>query len=69
MDCSKRVCDFLLPDGQRWNEQRLRQFFFDGDVDDILRTTIGRPGSTDFQAWNFTNNGIFAVKLAYHLAV
>jgi hypothetical protein len=48
---------------------RRSTIFYEVDANDILRTTVGRPGSLDFQARNFTKNGLFSVKSAYHLAV
>jgi hypothetical protein len=64
-----RVCDFMLPDGQGWDEDKLRQFLPEPDVSDILRIPTGWLGSQDVPAWNFTKSGIFSVKSAYHLAV
>jgi hypothetical protein len=64
-----RVCDFMLPDGQGWDEDKLRQFLSEPDVSDILRIPTGWLGSQDVPAWNFTKSGIFSVKSAYHLAV
>jgi ribonuclease HI len=61
------VSDLLLPDGQGWNEALLNDVFFDGDVADIVKTPVGRAGSEDYIAWNYTKNGIFTVKSAYHL--
>jgi hypothetical protein len=63
------VKDFILPGGGAWNETKLREFFHDDDVTDILCTSVGRPGSEDFLAWNHSKSGLFSVKFAYHLAV
>jgi hypothetical protein len=57
-----------LPGGGAWDEHKLRAFFFDEDVHDILNTRVGRPGANDFIAWNFKKNGLFSVKSVYHLA-
>jgi ribonuclease HI len=61
------VEDLLLPDGQGWNEQKLRATFFEVDVSDILKIPIGRAGTDDYIAWNYTKNGMFSVRSAYHL--
>jgi hypothetical protein len=66
MEISK-VEEVLLDGGQGWNESRLREVFFDGDVDDILKIPVGRAGTEDYLAWNYTKNGIFSVQSAYHL--
>jgi hypothetical protein len=38
------LADFLLPDGGAWDEDKLRMYFYDQDVSDILCTQIGRAG-------------------------
>jgi hypothetical protein len=54
-----KVEDLLLPDGQGWNEAKLRAVFFEKDVDDIMRIPVGRAGSDDYIAWNYTKDGVF----------
>lgn len=68
-DKPERVQDFIVHGGGAWDEDELRKHLLPIDVQDILRTPIGRPGSSDFQAWNYTKNGMFSVKSAYHLAI
>jgi hypothetical protein len=63
----RRVEEALLDAGQGWNESRLREVFFDGDIEDILKIPVGRAGTEDYLAWNYTKNGIFSVRSAYHL--
>jgi hypothetical protein len=36
-------------------------------VNDILKIPVGRAGSVDYMAWNYTKNGLFSVRSAYHL--
>jgi ribonuclease HI len=62
-----QVHELLSPGGGGWNEGKLRETFYDGDVDDILKIPVGRAGTEDYLAWNYTKNGIFSVKSAYHL--
>jgi hypothetical protein len=68
-ECPRLVSEFIVPEGGAWNEEMVRQHFFDIDVADILCTPVGRPGTQDFRAWNYTKNGVFSVRSAYHLAV
>jgi ribonuclease HI len=62
-----KLNEVILPDGQGWNVAKLNELFFEGDVADILKTPVGHAGSEDYVAWNYTKNGIFSVKSAYHL--
>jgi hypothetical protein len=36
-------------------------------VADIKKIPVGRAERQDWLAWNFTKNGIFSVRSAYHL--
>jgi hypothetical protein len=62
-----KVSDFLTSDGSGWNEQKLQQYLYDFDVADVKKISVGGPGTTDYFAWNFTKNGQFSVRSAYHL--
>jgi hypothetical protein len=62
-----KVEELLLPDGQGWNEAKLNELFYESDVEDIMKISVGRAGTEDYIAWNQTKNGIFSVKSAYHL--
>jgi hypothetical protein len=62
-----KVEDLLLPDGQGWNEAKLRVVFVEKDVDDIMRIPVGQAGSDDYIAWNYTKDWVFSVKSVYHL--
>jgi hypothetical protein len=53
------VSELLLPDGQGWDEEKLNETFFEGDVEDIKKILIGCVGSVDYVAWNYIKNGIF----------
>jgi hypothetical protein len=41
--------------------------FYEGDVEDILKIPVDRAGTGNYVAWNYTKNGIFSIKSAYHL--
>jgi hypothetical protein len=61
------VSELLLPDCQGWNEEKLQDVFFEGDVEDILKIPVGCAGTENYAAWNYTKNRNFSVKSAYHL--
>jgi hypothetical protein len=61
--------EYYNHEGGAWDESKLREFFYEADVQDILKIHVGRAGMEDFIAWNHTKSGIFSVKSAYHLAV
>ena len=62
-----KVAHLLTPDGTRWDMNKLHEMFSDDDVNDIKQIAIGGPGTEDYPAWNYTKNGDFAVRSAYHL--
>jgi hypothetical protein len=71
-DPPDRVKDFLRSDGSGWDEDKLRIYLAEPDVNDVLCIPcipVGRAGSDDIHARNFTKSGQFSVKAAYHLAV
>jgi ribonuclease HI len=63
----RKVEGMLMPEGGGWNLQKLNEVFFENDVEDISKIPIGRAGSVDYIAWNYTKNGIFSVWSTYHL--
>jgi hypothetical protein len=65
-DVSK-VSELLLESGGGWKVDKLSELFFEEDVADILKIPVGRAGTRDNLAWNYTKNEIFLVKSAYHL--
>jgi ribonuclease HI len=62
-----RVADLFSPDGRTWDVAKVDAMFTRGDDVDIKQIAIGGPGVADYMAWNFTKNGCFTVKSAYHL--
>jgi hypothetical protein len=63
------INELLLPERQGWNVAKLNDLFYEEDVADIVRIPVGRAGTDDYAAWNYTKNGVFTVKSAYHLNV
>ena len=61
--------DLLAAEGSQWDVQKLETMFTitPDDVLDTKQIAIGGPGRSDYIAWNFTKNGQFSVKSAYHL--
>jgi hypothetical protein len=58
----KEVCfvsELLLPDGQGWDEVKLQDVFFEGDVEDILKIPVGCAGTENYDAWNYTKKWKF----------
>jgi hypothetical protein len=53
------VSELLLPDGQGWNEEKLQDVFFEGDVEDILKILVGCAGTENYAAWNYTKKRDF----------
>jgi hypothetical protein len=48
LDYPDELHTFLSPKGGAWNEEMVHKHFFEGDVINILRTPVGRPGAQDF---------------------
>ena len=61
-----RVADLLHPDTGRWDEDLVRDVFWEEDVRYILATPTN-PDHEDVLAWHFDNKGQFSVKSAYHV--
>jgi hypothetical protein len=61
------VGELLLDNGVGWDVEKLNECFFEVDVNDILKIPVGRAGTADYLAWNYTKNGVFSVRSAYHL--
>jgi hypothetical protein len=49
-----QVADLLCNDGKEWNDELLREIFYDGDVSDIKQVPLGGAGTDDYLAWNYT---------------
>lgn len=64
-----RVLDLLTADGSQWDIGKVDAMFTESDACDIKQTPVGGPSAADIQAWNFTKDGCFTVRSAYHLAM
>jgi hypothetical protein len=63
----EKVKHLLLPGGAGWDISKLNDTFFEADVSDILKIPVGRAGTDDYVASNYTKTGQFSVRSAYHL--
>ena len=61
-----RVCDLIDPMTGDWDEQLVRQTFWQVDAQRILAIPLALNDMTDFVAWNMTRTGVFTVRSAYH---
>jgi hypothetical protein len=50
----KLVKELLTPDRSGWDQGKLNECFFEVDVADIVKIPVGRAGSDDYIAWNYT---------------
>lgn len=62
-----QVSDLLTEHGTEWDFNKLDVMFTADDAADIKQIAIGGPNRSDYLAWNFTKNGQFSVRSAYHL--
>ena len=65
-----KVSDLLTDDGLGWNDQKLRQFMYEFDVEDIKKIPVGGPGGRGLCCLELDEemkNGQFLVRSAYHL--
>lgn len=60
------VADLLLSGTKLWNEPPIREIFYKIDAEDILRIKNGEWEGEDIVSWNWTLNGLFTVRSAYH---
>ncbi|XP_073357926.1 uncharacterized protein [Aegilops tauschii subsp. strangulata] len=61
------VGDLLEADGSSWDKQKVQEMFAPDEAQEILQIPVGGPSVQDYQAWNYTKNGVFTVRSAYHL--
>ena len=63
----QKVADLLNHTGETWDDTKLHAMFSSDEATDIKQIVVGGPGAHDYITWNYTKNGIFTVKSAYHL--
>lgn len=62
-----KVNELFVPGSRQWDEELVRNSFYECGVQDILQTHVIQCDGEDFSAWHFTKNGLFSIKSAYHL--
>jgi hypothetical protein len=62
------VCELIDPITENWDEQLVKNIFWEMDAKVILATPI-RDEFEDFYAWQPEEKGVFSVKSAYKLYV
>lgn len=62
-----RVSDLLNAQGDDWDHAKIDDMFSTDDACDIKQIPVGGQGVEDFLAWNFSKDGVFTVRSAYHL--
>ncbi|KAL0329501.1 UNVERIFIED_CONTAM: putative mitochondrial protein [Sesamum radiatum] len=64
-----RVHDLVSEDLHDWNVELIRAIFWPEDQDLILQTPLSLVSSVDLLVWHYSENGIFSIRSAYHLAL
>ena len=59
----------MTEDGRMWDEAKVDGMFSPEDVVDIKQIPVGGNGVEDILAWNYTKDGEYTVRSAYHLAM
>lgn len=64
-----KVSDLILSDSNNWNQQLIKEVFWETEAELILNIPISQTGRKDKLVWYLTNNGLFSVKSAYYTAL
>ncbi|KAL0459962.1 UNVERIFIED_CONTAM: putative mitochondrial protein [Sesamum latifolium] len=64
-----RVSDLIMEDLRIWNEEVITDLFWPDERDLILQIPLGIFAAPNLLVWHYSNNGIFLVRSAYHLAL
>jgi len=65
----KWVHQLIDEESHSWKEDVLQRFFYQFDVEEILKIPIHKRGSEDLIAWHSEKSGVFSVRSAYRLGV
>ncbi|XP_059436227.1 uncharacterized protein LOC132169166 [Corylus avellana] len=68
LDPSSKVSELLDNGKCGWNQELLKSIFTEEERVAITSIPISQTNQPDVQIWRCTNNGMFSVKSAYHLA-
>jgi ribonuclease HI len=65
----RRVSQLIRQGTNDWDENRVRQFFYAWDANEILKIKLPASKIPDTIAWHYDNLGGFSVRSAYRLAL
>ena len=65
----KWVSQLIDANTREWDMQVLNRYFYEHDIDEILKIKIPRRADTDFVGWHYEKTGYFSVRSAYKLGV
>jgi ribonuclease HI len=52
-----------------WDEAKVRKYFYQCDVEEIMKIKLSPNIDTDWVSWNFEKSGLFSVRSTYRLAM
>ncbi|XP_071674470.1 uncharacterized protein [Lolium perenne] len=62
-----KVSDLIDHNTRQWDEELIRDIFWQIDAERILQIPLAVGMMDDFVSWHYNRNGLFSVKSAYHL--
>jgi hypothetical protein len=62
-----KVSELIDQDGRSWDEELIREIFWAGDAERILKIPLAVGMMDDFVSWHHNKNGLFTVRSAYFL--
>ena len=63
----EQIKDYLVPNTKQWNEQMLRQFVIEEDVQKIMALKISPLAQQDLLGWHYNEDGLYTVRSGYWL--
>jgi ribonuclease HI len=65
----RRVSHLIDQRLKTWDEAKVRKYFYQCDVEEILKIKLSPNIGTDWVSWYFEKSGLFSVRSAYRLAM
>jgi hypothetical protein len=65
----RRVSHLIDQRYKTWDEVKVRRYFHQCDVEEIMKIKLSPNIDTDWVSWNFEKSGLFSVRSAYRLAM
>ncbi|KAL0434326.1 UNVERIFIED_CONTAM: hypothetical protein Slati_2766900 [Sesamum latifolium] len=63
------VSDLILDDTKVWNDDLISAIFWPENRDLICQIPLSWAATSDILVWHYSNNDIFSIQSAYHLAL